>query len=245
MNKMKANTINKKEIEKFSKIAEEWWDPKGKFKPLHNFNPLRISYLKDNIVKTFNIQKKDKILSGVKILDIGCGGGLLCEPMSRLGAEVFGMDASEKNVEIAKIHAKKSNLNIKYFCSSPEKFKSDLKFDVILNMEIIEHVEDVDFFLKSCSKFLRKNGIMFVATLNKTLKSYLFAIIGAEYILKWLPIGTHEWEKFVKPDELIRITKKYELTLNDLRGVKLNLLTNNWELSADKSINYIAKFIKI
>ena len=214
---MKTNTINKKEIEKFSKIAEEWWDPKGKFKPLHNFNPLRISYLKDNIVKTFNIQKKDKILSGVKILDIGCGGGLLCEPMSRLGAEVFGMDASKKNVEIAKIHAKKSNLNIKYLCSSPEKFQSDLKFDVILNMEIIEHVEDVDFFLKSCSKFLKKNGVMFVATLNKTLKSYLFAIIGAEYILKWLPIGTHEWEKFVKPEELINITKKYDLTLNDLR----------------------------
>ena len=242
---MKNNTINKKEIEKFSKIAEEWWDPKGKFKPLHNFNPLRISYLKDNIVKTFNIQKKDKILSGVKILDIGCGGGLLCEPMSRLGAEVFGMDASQKNVEIAKIHAKKSKLNIKYFCSSPEKFKSDLKFDVILNMEIIEHVEDVDFFLKSCSRFLKKNGIMFVATLNKTLKSYLFAIIGAEYILKWLPIGTHEWEKFVKPEELISIAKKYDLTLNDLGGVKLNLLTNNWELSTDKSVNYIAKFIKI
>ncbi len=242
---MKTNTINKKEIEKFSKIAEEWWDPKGKFKPLHNFNPLRISYLKDNIIKTFNIQKKDKILSGVKILDIGCGGGLLCEPMSRLGAEVFGMDASKKNIEVAKIHAKKSNLNIKYFCSSPEKFKSDLKFDVILNMEIIEHVEDVDFFLKSCSKFLKKNGVMFVATLNKTLKSYLFAIIGAEYILKWLPIGTHDWEKFVKPEELIRITKKYDLTLNDLKGVKLNLLTNNWELSADKSVNYIAKFIKI
>ena len=242
---MKTNTINKKEIEKFSKIAEEWWDPKGKFKPLHNFNPLRISYLKDNIIKTFNIQKKDKILSGIKILDIGCGGGLLCEPMSRLGAEVFGMDASEKNIEVAKIHAKKNNLNIKYFCSSPEKFKSDLKFDVILNMEIIEHVEDVDFFLKSCSKFLKKNGIMFVATLNKTLKSYLFAIIGAEYILKWLPIGTHEWEKFIKPEELISITKKYDLTLNDLRGVKLNLLTNNWGLSADKSVNYIAKFIKI
>ena len=242
---MKTNTINKKEIEKFSKIAEEWWDPKGKFKPLHNFNPLRISYIKDNIIKTFNIQKKDKILSGIKILDIGCGGGLLCEPMSRLGAEVFGMDASEKNIEVAKIHAKKNNLNIKYFCSSPEKFKSDLKFDVILNMEIIEHVEDVDLFLKSCSKFLRKNGIMFVATLNKTLKSYLFAIIGAEYILKWLPIGTHEWEKFIKPEELISITKKYDLTLNDLRGVKLNLLTNNWGLSADKSVNYIAKFIKI
>ena len=218
---MKTNTINKKEIEKFSKIAEEWWDPKGKFKPLHNFNPIRISYLKENIIKTFNLQKKDKILSGIKILDIGCGGGLLSEPMSRLGAEVFGMDASEKNIEIAKIHAKKSNLNIKYFCSSPEKFKTDLKFDVILNMEIIEHVEDVDFFLKSCSKLLKKNGIMFVATLNKTLKSYLFAIIGAEYILKWLPIGTHEWEKFVKPEELINITKKYDLTLNDLKGSKI------------------------
>ena len=242
---MKTNTINKKEIEKFSKIAEEWWDPKGKFKPLHNFNPLRISYLKENIIKSFNLQKKDKILSGVKILDIGCGGGLLCEPMSRLGADVFGMDASEKNIEVAKIHAKKSSLNIEYFCSSPEKFKSDVKFDVILNMEIIEHVEDVDLFLKSCAKLLKKNGIMFVATLNKTLKSYLFAIIGAEYILKWLPIGTHEWEKFVKPEDLIGITKKYDLTLNDLKGVKLNLFTNNWELSADKSVNYIAKFVKI
>ena len=241
---MKTNTINKKEIEKFSKIAEEWWDPNGKFKPLHNFNPIRISYLKENIIETFNLQKKDKILSGIKILDIGCGGGLLSEPMSRLGAEVFGMDASEKNIEVAKIHAKKSGLNIKYFCSSPERFETNLKFDVILNMEIIEHVEDVGFFLKSSSRLLKKNGIMFVATLNKTLKSYLFAIIGAEYILKWLPIGTHEWEKFVKPEELVNISKKYNLTLNDLRGVKLNLIKNSWELSADKSVNYIAKFIK-
>jgi len=241
---MKTNTINKKEIEKFSKIAEEWWDPNGKFKPLHNFNPIRISYLKENIIETFNLQKKDKILSGIKILDIGCGGGLLSEPMSRLGAEVFGMDASEKNIEIAKIHAKKSGLNIKYFCSSPERFETNLKFDVILNMEIIEHVEDVGFFRKSSSRLLRKNGIMFVATLNKTLKSYLFAIIGAEYILKWLPIGTHEWEKFVKPEELVNISKKYNLTLNDLKGVKLNLIKNSWELSSDKSVNYIAKFIK-
>ena len=241
---MKTNTINSKEIEKFSKIAEEWWDPHGKFKALHNFNPIRISYLKENIVKTFNLKKKDKILSGVKILDIGCGGGLLSEPMSRLGAEVFGIDASEKNIEIAKVHAKKSGLNIQYFSSSPEKFKTDLKFDVILNMEIIEHVEDVDFFLQSCSKLLKDKGIMFVATLNKTLKSYLFAIIGAEYILKWLPIGTHEWEKFVKPEDLVNITKKYDLSLDDLKGVKLNLITNNWMLSSDKSVNYIAKFIK-
>ena len=242
---MKINTINKKEIEKFSRIAEEWWDPEGKFKPLHNFNPIRISYLKENITKNLNPKKKDKILSGIKILDIGCGGGLLSEPMSRLGAEVFGMDASERNIEVAKIHAKKSGLKIKYLCSSPEKFKTNLKFDVILNMEIIEHVEDVDFFLKSCSRLLKKNGIMFVATLNKTLKSYLFAIIGAEYILKWLPIGTHEWEKFVKPEDLIKINKKYNLTLGDLKGVKFNLINNNWELSTDKSVNYIAKFIKI
>ena len=242
---MKTNTINKKEIEKFSRIAEEWWDPEGKFKPLHNFNPIRISYLKENITKNLNLKKKDKILSGIKILDIGCGGGLLSEPMSRLGAEVFGMDASERNIQVAKIHAKKSGLKIKYLCSSPEKFKTNLKFDVILNMEIIEHVEDVDFFLKSCSRLLKKNGIMFVATLNKTLKSYLFAIIGAEYILKWLPIGTHEWEKFVKPEDLIKINKKYNLTLGDLKGVKFNLINNNWELSTDKSVNYIAKFIKI
>ena len=241
---MKTNTINKKEIEKFSKIAEEWWDPKGKFKPLHKFNPIRISYIKENIINTFNIQKDDKSLEGIKILDIGCGGGLLSEPMARMGADVSGIDASEKNINVAKLHAEKNKLKIKYSCSSPENFKTDDKFDVILNMEIIEHVEDVDFFLKSCSKLLKKNGIMFVATLNKTLKSYLFAIIGAEYVLRWLPIGTHEWEKFIKPEELINLTKKCNLTLNDLRGVKFNPFSNEWKLSTDKSVNYIAKFVK-
>ena len=242
---MKTNTINKKEIEKFSKIAEEWWDPNGKFKPLHKFNPIRISYIKENIINTFNLKnKKDNPLSKIKILDVGCGGGLLSEPLSRLGAEVFGIDASDNNIKIAKLHAKKSNLNIKYFCSSPEKFKIKNEFDVILNMEIVEHVEDVDFFLKSCSKLLKKDGIMFVATLNKTLKSYLFAIIGAEYILKWLPIGTHEWEKFVKPDELINFLNKFSLKLTDLKGVKFDLLNNDWKFSSDTSVNYIAKFIK-
>ena len=241
---MKTNTINKKEIEKFSKIAEEWWDPAGKFKPLHKFNPIRISYIKENIINTFNLQKSDRSLKGIKILDIGCGGGLLSEPMARMGADVFGIDASNKNINIAKLHAEKNKLKIKYFCSSPENFKTENKFDVILNMEIIEHVEDVDFFLKSCSKLLKKNGIMFIATLNKTLKSYLFAIIGAEYVLRWLPIGTHEWEKFVKPEELISITKKCNLSLDDLKGVKFNLVLNEWNLSNDKSVNYIAKFIK-
>ena len=241
---MKNNTINKKEIEKFSKIAEEWWDPYGKFKPLHKFNPIRISYIKESIISSFKLKEKVKPLEKVKILDIGCGGGLLSEPMSRLGAEVMGIDASDKNIEIAKFHAKKDNLNIKYLCTSPEKLNTNTKFDVILNMEIVEHVKDVDFFLQSCSKLLRKNGIMFVATINKTLKSYLFAIIGAEYILRWLPIGTHEWNKFVNPDELIKILEKYDLKLNSLDGMKFNLLKDEWKVSQDKSINYIARFIK-
>ncbi len=241
---MKNNTVNKKEIEKFSKIAEEWWNPDGKFKPLHKFNPIRISYIKDNIIKTFKIDNKEKPLKKVKILDIGCGGGLLSEPMNKLGADVVGIDASEKNINIAKLHAKKNKLDIKYICTSPDKFQSNKKFDVILNMEIVEHVQDINFFLKSCSKLLKKNGIMFVATINKTLKSYLFAIVGAEYVLQWLPIGTHDWEKFVKPNELINILKKNNLTLDELDGMKFNLINNKWNISSDKSVNYIAKFIK-
>ena len=241
---MKNNTINKKEIEKFSKIAEEWWDPEGKFKPLHKFNPIRISYIKNNIIQSFKLKNKNKPLEKVKILDIGCGGGLLCEPMSRLGANVVGIDASDKNIKVAKLHAKKNNLDIEYYCATPETFKTDIRFDVILNMEIVEHVENVDFFLKSSSELLRKNGMMFVATLNKTLKSYLFAIIGAEYILNWLPIGTHEWEKFIKPQDLTNILKKYKLNLESLDGMKYNLFKDEWAVSKDKSINYISKFIK-
>tara|TARA_B100000989_G_scaffold118417_1_gene87202 strand:+ start:2979 stop:3707 length:729 start_codon:yes stop_codon:yes gene_type:complete len=241
---MKNNTINKKEIDKFSRIAEEWWNPEGKFKPLHKFNPIRISYIKDNIIGSFNLKNKKKPLEKVKILDIGCGGGLLTEPMCRLGADVTGIDASEKNINVAKLHAKKNNLDIKYFCTSPEKFKSNIKFDVVLNMEIVEHVEDINFFLKTSVKLLRKNGVMFVATLNKTLKSYVFAIIGAEYILRWLPIGTHEWEKFVKPKDLIDKLNKFGLRLDSLDGMKFNLIKDNWKLSTDKSINYIGKFIK-
>ena len=241
---MKNNTINKKEIEKFSKIAEEWWNPEGKFKPLHKFNPIRISYIKENIIKTFKLDNNKTPLKNIKILDIGCGGGLLSEPMCRLGAKVTGIDASDKNIKVAKLHSKKNNLQIDYFCSSPENFHVDDKFDVILNMEIVEHVEDVNFFLKSCSKLLKKNGIMFVATLNKTLKSYIFAIVGAEYILRWLPIGTHEWEKFIKPEELISILKKYDLRLDKIDGMNFNLLKNKWSVGNDKSVNYITKFIK-
>ena len=164
--------------------------------------------------------------------------------MCRLGATVTGIDASDKNISVAKIHSQKTNLKINYFCSSPEKFKVKDKFDVILNMEIVEHVEDVNFFLESCNNLLKKDGIMFVATLNKTLKSYIFAIIGAEYILRWLPIGTHEWEKFLKPEELISILEKNDLRLDRVDGMNFNLLKNKWSVGNDKSVNYIAKFIK-
>jgi 2-polyprenyl-6-hydroxyphenyl methylase/3-demethylubiquinone-9 3-methyltransferase len=238
------NTINKKEIEKFSKIAAEWWDPNGKFKPLHKFNPIRIKYIKDNIIKKFNLNSSNKPLKTINILDIGCGGGLLSEPMSRLGANVVGIDASKKNIEVAKFHAKKNKLKINYICASPEILKIQKKFDVILSMEIVEHVEDINFFIKKSSELLKKNGLMFIATLNKTLKSYMFAIVGAEYILKWLPIGTHDWNKFIKPDELIKITKINNLKLEKLDGMNFDLLTNEWNLSSNNSVNYIAKFKK-
>jgi len=238
------NTINKKEIEKFSKIAAEWWDPNGKFKPLHKFNPVRIKYIKDNIIKKFNLNSSNKPLKTINILDIGCGGGLLSEPMSRLGASVVGIDASKKNIEVAKFHAKKNKLKINYICASPEILKIQKKFDVILSMEIVEHVEDINFFIKKSSELLKKNGLMFIATLNKTLKSYMFAIVGAEYILKWLPIGTHDWNKFIKPDELIKITKINNLKLEKLDGMNFDLLTNEWNLSSNNSVNYIAKFKK-
>ena len=192
----------------------------------------------------FNIKSSNKPFKNIKILDIGCGGGLLSEPMCRLGASVVGKDASEKNIKIAKFHAKKSKLKIDYKVASPEKLKTKIKFDVILNMEIVEHVEDINFFIKESSKLLRKNGVMFIATLNKTLKSYAFAIIGAEYILKWLPIGTHDWEKFVRPNDLINITKKNKLILKKLDGMKFNILDNSWKVSNDTSINYITKFLK-
>ena len=237
-------TVNKKEIEKFSRMAEEWWDVEGKFKPLHKFNPIRIKYIKESVIENFKLQNNEKLpLKGINLLDIGCGGGLLSEPMCRLGATVTGIDASAKNIEIAKIHAKKNNLNINYICTSPEKIQKE-KFDVILNMEIVEHVENVDLFLNSSSNLLKKDGLMFVATINKTLKSYLFAIIGAEYILRWLPIGTHEWEKFIKPDDLKNILSKFDMTMIKTDGVKFNPILDKWSLSKDTSINYISKFIK-
>ena len=241
---MKSSTINKKEIDKFSKIAEDWWNPEGKFKPLHQFNPERIKYIKDNTIKHFNLTNKDKPFKNLNILDIGCGGGLLSAPMTRLGGNVTGIDASEKNIISAKIHAKQNNLNISYFCNSPENFKSNKKFDLVLNMEIVEHVEDVNFFIKKSSELLKKNGLMFVATLNRTLKSYIFAIIGAEYILRWLPIGTHEWNKFLTPEELTNFGQKNSLLVEKIDGMVFNPISNRWRVSKDCAVNYIIKFKK-
>ena len=241
---MKKTTINNSEIEKFSKIADEWWKSDGKFKPLHKFNPLRIQYIRNTIEKHFSIKNDNLPFKGLNILDVGCGGGLLSEPVARLGANVVGIDASKKNINIAKAHLIKSKLNINYLNHSPDTLKITKKFDVVLSMEIVEHVEDLDLYIKQTSSFLKKNGIMFIATINKTFKSYVFAIVGAEYVLRWLPIGTHQWDKFVSPIQLIDNAKKYKLNLKNVSGVTLNLLEDKWKLTNDKSVNYICSFIK-
>ena len=242
---MKGNTINKQEIEKFSKIADEWWNPQGKYRPLHKFNPARIQYIKENIIEHFKVNNKSSPCKNLDILDIGCGGGLLCEPLSRLGANVTGIDASKKNINVAKIHSKKNKLKINYICSSPENLILEKKFDVILNMEVVEHVDDVNFFIKKSSEFLKEGGLMFVATLNKTLKSYIFGIIGAEYILRWLPIGTHDWDKFIEPSKLIKILENNSLKKKKINGMKFNPISDEWKISEDKSVNYITIFEKV
>jgi len=240
-----STTINKEEIQKFSDLAEEWWDVNGKFKPLHMFNPIRIEYILENIKKYFKIKKnKANFLEDLNILDIGCGGGLISEPMARLGANVTGIDASKKNINVAQIHSKKSGLQIKYLNASPENFKDNSKFDIILNLEIIEHVEDINLYIKSCSKLLKKNGLMFTATLNRTFISYVKAIIGAEYVLRWLPIGTHDWNKFIKPEELESLLSKEEFSTINVKGLKFNPFFNKWKKSNDLSVNYIITSFK-
>ena len=239
------STIDKIEVEKFSKLAKDWWNPEGKFKPLHLFNSTRIEFIKKKLISYFklNIDSKEP-LRKLKILDIGCGGGLLCEPLSRMGATMTGIDASKNNIEVAKLHSKEMNLNINYINCSPEILDVKNKFDVILNMEVIEHVSNVELFIKNCSKLITKNGIMFVATINKNLKSYLFAIIGAEYILRWLPIGTHDWNKFLTPQELEAVTIKNNFSTDEVIGMKFNPLLKKWYKSTDSSVNYVSTFLK-
>ena len=237
-------TINQEEIQKFSKLAEEWWDVSGKFKPLHMFNPTRIEYILEKTSAHFQRTDKEFPLKGLKFLDIGCGGGLISEPMSRLGADVTGIDASLKNIEIAKLHAKKGDLKINYLNTSPEKMVENEKYDVILNLEIIEHVEDVDLYFKSCAKLLKKNGLMFTATLNRTFISFIKAIIGAEYVLRWLPIGTHDWNKFLKPKEVEKKIQDLNFSITEVKGLQFNILTQKWKQSSDLSVNYIITSVK-
>jgi len=240
-----STTINKEEIQKFSDLAEEWWDVNGKFKPLHMFNPVRIEYIIDNIKKHFKIsQNEPGFLKGLNILDIGCGGGLISEPMARLGANVTGIDASKKNINIAQIHSKRSGLKINYITASPENLSNKEKFDIILNLEIVEHVENVNLYIKSCSQLLKKNGLMFTATLNRSFISYVKAIIGAEYILRWLPIGTHDWNKFIKPEELENFLSQEEFSTKDIKGLKFNPFLKKWKRSNDLSVNYIITSFK-
>jgi 2-polyprenyl-6-hydroxyphenyl methylase / 3-demethylubiquinone-9 3-methyltransferase len=239
-----STTINKEEIQKFSRLAEEWWDVNGKFKPLHMFNPIRIEYITDTIKKYFKLKNKANFLEGLNILDIGCGGGLISEPMSRLGAKVTGIDASEKNINIARLHSEKNGLKINYLNTSPEKFNEFEKYDVILNLEIVEHVDNVNFYIKSCHKLLKKNGLMFTATLNRSLASYVKAIIGAEYILRWLPIGTHDWNKFIKPEELENFLSKEKFSTLEIKGLQFNPFIKKWKKSEDLSVNYIISSFK-
>tara|TARA_B100001093_G_scaffold158322_1_gene150847 strand:- start:230 stop:955 length:726 start_codon:yes stop_codon:yes gene_type:complete len=233
-------TINKQEIQKFSNLAEEWWDVNGKFKPLHMFNPVRIEYILDQISKHFKLDiKKKNLLTKLEILDIGCGGGLISEPMARLGANVTGIDAAEKNIKIAALHSKKNDLNINYLNRSPEQMKEREKYDIILNLEIVEHVDNLELYLKSCHDLLKKDGLMFTATINRTVMSYIKAIVGAEYILRWLPIGTHDWNKFIKPEELQTQLADKKFKTVDIKGLEFNPFFKKWFKSDNLSVNYI------
>ena len=233
-------TINKEEIQKFSKLADEWLDVNGKFKPLHMFNPIRIEYILDEISKHFKLNREKKLLlKNLEILDIGCGGGLISEPMSRLGGNITGIDAAEKNIKVASIHSRKNNLKINYLNKSPEQLKEKEKFDIILNLEVVEHVDNLDLYLDSCFSLLKKNGLMFTATINRTFTSYVKAIIGAEYVLRWLPIGTHDWNKFVKPEELQEKLSERKFETNNIKGLGFNPIFNKWKKTDNLSVNYI------
>ena len=226
-------------------MATDSWNPNGKFKSLHLFNPTRIAFIKEKLISHFKLNlNSSKPLKELKILDIGCGGGLLCEPLNKLGATITGIDASKNNIEVAKLHSKEMNLDIKYIHCSPENLNLQNEYDVVLAMEVVEHLLDINIFMQNCSKLIKKNGIMFVATINKNLKSYVFAILGAEYILKWLPIGTHDWNKFLTPKDLETITNKNKFVTDETVGMKFDLFTNKWNKSDDTSVNYISTFLK-
>ena len=233
-------TVDPAEITKFSKLSAEWWDPNGKMAPLHRINPLRLTFIRDAACRKFERNVKSLgCLSGLRLLDIGCGAGLLCEPFTRLGAQVIGVDPAEKNIAAAKLHADKAQLSIDYRCTTVEAMDARERFDIILAMEVIEHVSDVGLFLDRCASMLKPGGMMVVSTLNRNWKSFALGIVAAEYVLRWLPRGTHQWDKFVTPDELTHPLARNKLTVTDQSGVVYNPFADKWSLSGDMDVNYM------
>ncbi len=241
MSEAARTTIDQAEVDRFTAMAAEWWDPAGKFKPLHKFNPVRIRYIRDKAAAHFGREANShKPLEGLRILDIGCGGGLLSEPMARMGATVIGADASERNIGIASTHAAQTGVNVDYRAVTAEQLASEgEKFDIILNMEVVEHVADVDFFITTCASMVKPGGMMFVATINRTMKAMALAIIGAERVLRWLPKGTHQYEKLVRPEELEKPLTASGMQIDERTGVFFNPLMNQWNLSRDMDVNYM------
>jgi 2-polyprenyl-6-hydroxyphenyl methylase/3-demethylubiquinone-9 3-methyltransferase len=235
-----TSTVDPAEIAKFSKLSEQWWDPKGKMAPLHKINPLRLTYIRDAACRKFERNVKSlNCLSSLRILDIGCGAGLLCEPLTRLGAQVIGVDPSASNIAAARLHADRGHLSIDYRCTTAEEMDVRERFDIVLAMEVVEHVSDVGIFLNRCAAMLKPGGLMVVSTLNRNWKSFALAIVGAEYVLRWLPRGTHQWEKFVTPDELTRHLHDNRLTIVEQTGVVYSPLADRWSLSSDMDVNYM------
>jgi 2-polyprenyl-6-hydroxyphenyl methylase/3-demethylubiquinone-9 3-methyltransferase len=235
-----GSTVDPAEVAKFSKLSEEWWDPNGRMAPLHKINPLRLGYIRDAACRKFGRDAKSlNCLEGLRILDIGCGAGLLCEPLTRLGARLSGVDPSASNIAAAWLHADKGQLSIDYRCSTVEQMDGRERFDIVLAMEVVEHVSDVGLFIDRCAAMLEPGGMMVISTLNRNWKSFALAIVGAEYILRWLPRGTHQWEKFVTPDELARRLANNKLAITDQAGVVYNPLADRWSLSSDMDVNYM------
>jgi 2-polyprenyl-6-hydroxyphenyl methylase/3-demethylubiquinone-9 3-methyltransferase len=239
--------VDESETAKFEAMAEEWWDPAGKFAPLHKFNPIRLAFLRDRICERFGRDPMgSRPLEGLSLADIGCGGGLLSEPMARLGATVTGIDAAEKNVMIARTHAAAVGVEVEYRCDSVEEMAArGESYDVVLNMEVVEHVADVGLFLESSAALVKPGGVMFVATLNRTIKAFGLAIVGAEYILGWLPRGTHDWNKFVRPSELAAPLRRAGMEMTEITGVAYNPLKDKWSLAPkDLDVNYMAVAVR-
>ena len=240
-------TVDPSEIAKFEAMAAEWWDPNGKFKPLHMLNPCRLDYITSQIAAEFDRDlKAPDAFKGLRILDIGCGGGLLAEPMARLGADVVGADAAERNIPVAQVHAEQSGLTIDYRHTTAEALAADgEQFDAVLNMEVVEHVADPLTYLVACQTLLKPGGIHLCSTINRNPKSFAMAIIGAEYVMRWLPKGTHEWNKFITPDELYALLEKAGLSPVDRKGFVFNPISWSWSLSdRDLSVNYVTASLK-